>query len=559
MCLLRLATIGFCASIVAQLPAAVRYQNLRDQRMRSDWHLETNGSLNTRPATAWIDLDGNGVVDVAFEHGYSQSTVDLPADGIGIANAARHGLAQIQSELQRISQIAASVASSDVPMDTGQQQATIHVDRIERIVDSVRWFSDTLLDGSYGILATNDRPEFAWLSAAPDAAPGEYPIRALAAAEIAQVSAVSAQMEPLASFEVLTINGVNISLDAGMTQAQVRDRINHDLRSHGIVAAFEDGRTIVQSERRGSRSTVQVISNRAAASNSSGFGTSSLIDHGSDGLLEIAGTEIPWSEKIVTVKQGPARGIRFAFASDDGALDAAGDLGTIRVTDQTLRIPIDEPSPGRPPTFQLALPDVRPANLGISDITSVTTNLRELDFLHHIADAVETIERASDEVSRAQADIGRTLWSFSDVDGSTRLFLRTGIGVVANDLGGLLLLDPLQRIDDQRHFVTGPLTVAIQPNGDTLCHDRRGFLGLVAESSSGKHYGWVRVTVHCDSTLTLHESAWERTPDMPIVAGPVPEPIHTMGWLTVLLASYLLRSENLLVAKHCGCKRRVGR
>ena len=51
-----------------------------------------------------------------------------------------------------------------------------------------------------------------------------------------------------------------------------------------------------------------------------------------------------------------------------------------------------------------------------------------------------------------------------------------------------------------------------------------GYMGLRFESDNGTHYGWLHMTVGPQNYMTVHDWAYETTPDEGIVAGAIPEP-----------------------------------
>jgi flagellar hook-associated protein 2 len=97
----------------------------------------------------------------------------------------------------------------------------------------------------------------------------------------AQVEASTPQTDALAQDETLTFNGsilggepVQVHLTAGMTQEEVVDAINaHSGLTGRVTAQVVDGKLTVRSVRQGSDIRFTVVSDRAAAPDSTGIGT----------------------------------------------------------------------------------------------------------------------------------------------------------------------------------------------------------------------------------------------------------------------------------------------
>src|SRR5690606_27580272 len=119
----------------------------------------------------------------------------------------------------------------------------------------------------------------------------------------------TAQSANLDAAEVLTVNGVNITLNAGLSQSQVIDRINEFTSQTGAVAENNGGNTRIYSVQWGSAASVSVTSDTAAAANSSGFGTGTLSDTGVDIAGTIGGAAATGVGNILTSSSGPATGL----------------------------------------------------------------------------------------------------------------------------------------------------------------------------------------------------------------------------------------------------------
>ncbi len=81
-----------------------------------------------------------------------------------------------------------------------------------------------------------------------------------------------------------------------------------------------------------------------------------------------------------------------------------------------------------------------------------------------------------------------------------------------------------------------------------------GFLGLRLSVGGVSHFGWAQITYGSDGSLTLHDFAYELSPNTPIQAGAVPEPAASAALAGLLAGSVALyrrrkTTKNLAVEK----------
>jgi hypothetical protein len=63
--------------------------------------------------------------------------------------------------------------------------------------------------------------------------------------------------------------------------------------------------------------------------------------------------------------------------------------------------------------------------------------------------------------------------------------------------------------------------------------ENTGYLGVRFAISGASHYAWIRLTVNeTTRTMTIHDGAFDSTPDLEILAGAVPEP-SSLGLLAL--------------------------
>lgn len=107
--------------------------------------------------------------------------------------------------------------------------------------------------------------------------------RATATASVAQTAA-STETETLTFSGALFGNDpVNLVISAGSTQQDIVNQINNDPRLRNrVVASVEDGKLVIRAVNYGSASNFSVVSDKAAASNNSGIGTTPINAEGQD-------------------------------------------------------------------------------------------------------------------------------------------------------------------------------------------------------------------------------------------------------------------------------------
>ncbi|GIV11111.1 MAG: hypothetical protein KatS3mg020_0602 [Fimbriimonadales bacterium] len=111
--------------------------------------------------------------------------------------------------------------------------------------------------------------------------------RATATAGVGQTAA-STETETLTFSGALFGNDpVNLVISAGSTQQDIVNQINNDPRLRNrVVASVEDGKLVIRAVNYGSASNFSVVSDKAAASNNSGIGTTAINAEG----LDVQGT-----------------------------------------------------------------------------------------------------------------------------------------------------------------------------------------------------------------------------------------------------------------------------
>lgn len=143
-----------------------------------------------------------------------------------------------------------------------------------------------------------------------------------------------AQAAPLLEQEIMTFNGTafgnnsyELFLDAGMTQAQIVDRINNDAKLKDLVSATLDGGKLALTAKKfGTPGTFTAVSNRAAAGDTSGWGTNEVLVQGVDVSGTINGETAIGSGQMLTgsPENANTEGLQFLYTGN--ATGAVGSL-----------------------------------------------------------------------------------------------------------------------------------------------------------------------------------------------------------------------------------------
>lgn len=343
-----------------------------------------------------------------------KTAIDNTDKAVSVVQTAEGALNEINSLLIKIRSLALDSANSGVNDDdalaANQAEIANALDTIDRIAKNTQFAEKKLLDGSAGISGTATDSSVTFLKATGNTSPGTYDIEITTAAERAQVTAGTDQTSNLADDEILTINGVSITLSAGMSRAQVQSRINEFTGQTGVTA--EDDPTAANTTRLrtaqfGTSATLKVVSNRAGANDSSGFGTTLLTDSGVDIEGTIGGNAATGSGNVLTGTAGQSNGLRVRIAADssDLALSATGSLGNVTVADNSLTFQIGA---NRNQTVNIAIGRATANSLGIGLANNQFDSLADIDVTSasKAQDALAIIDHAVDEITNLRGTLG---------------------------------------------------------------------------------------------------------------------------------------------------------
>lgn len=340
-----------------------------------------------------------------------RAAIDNSEKAVSLVQTAEGALAEINSLLVKVRALAIDSANTAVNDDdalaANQAEISNALDTINRIANNTQFGTKKLLDGSAGVNGTPNDADVTFLRATSDTMAGSYAVVVTTAGERALAQAGTAQTSNLAQAETLTVNGVAITLNAGLSQAQVIARINEFTSQTGVVAENNGGNTRLYTIAYGSNATISVSSDTAAAADSSGFGTTAINDTGVDIAGTIDGVAATGQGNVLTATSGAAQGLTLRLATDssDATTTVSGAQGSVSVTNNSLLFQI---GPNQNQTASVTINRVNPSSLGVGLTNNQFASLNDIDVTSSSGaqDAIAVIDAAIDDITRMRGDLG---------------------------------------------------------------------------------------------------------------------------------------------------------
>jgi flagellin len=343
-----------------------------------------------------------------------QTAIDNTEKGVSVVQTAEGALNEINSLLVKIRGLALDSANTGVndvdALAANQAEIDNALDTIDRIANNTQFGTKKLLDGSAGLTGVTTDASVTYLSASSEnSAAGSYLVNVSSAAERAEVIATTAQgATTLAQDEILTVNGVNITLSSGLDRAGVQSRINEFSGQTGVVAEDDDTTataTRLRTEDFGSDAAISVVSNQSGA-NSAGFTTAIETDTGADIAGTIGGNAASGSGNVLTGTAGGTNGVQVQFAeAADAQVSASGALGSVTITDNALTFQIGA---NQNQTVDIAIDRVNPTSLGLGVSNNQFTNLNDINVTSasKSQDTLGVVDAAIDEITNLRGELG---------------------------------------------------------------------------------------------------------------------------------------------------------
>ena len=340
-----------------------------------------------------------------------RQAIDNTEKAVSLVQTAEGALGEINALLLKIRALAVDSANTGIndedALAANQAEIDNALDTIDRIANNTQFQTKKLLDGSAGINGVSNDTDVAFIEATTDTTAGAYDVVVTTSAEKATVSNGTAQTAALSSAEVLTINGVAISLNAGLSQSQVIDRINEYSSQTGVTAENNGGNTRLYTANYGAGASISVVSDTAAAADSSGFGTSVLNDSGVDIAGTIDGVSATGSANTLTSTSGAAQGLTVQLGVDpiDATKSVIGAQGAVTVSVNSLIFQI---GPNAYQTADFAIDRVNPTSLGVGVAGNQFSHLGELNVTNGSGahDALAIVDAAIDDITTLRGRLG---------------------------------------------------------------------------------------------------------------------------------------------------------
>jgi len=340
-----------------------------------------------------------------------KTAIDNTDKAVAVVQTAEGALTEINSLLVKARSLSIDSANTGVndadALAANQAEIDNVLDTINRIAANTQFGDSNLLDGSSGLQGTASVADVTFLKATSDTSAGSYAVAVTTVAERANTNAATGQTAALAAAETLTLNGVSISLNAGLDQNAVVDRINEFSGQTGVVADIDGGDTRLRTEAFGTAATIDVISDTANAVDSSGFGTTLVQDSGANIAGTIGGNAATGSGNVLTGSAGASQGIMVSIAEDAADLTSTvtGAQGNVTIADNSLIFQIGA---NQNQTVSISIDSVESTGLGIGVAGNQFTSLNDISVTSAAGaqDSIGVIDAAIDEISTLRGTLG---------------------------------------------------------------------------------------------------------------------------------------------------------
>lgn len=340
-----------------------------------------------------------------------KTAIDNTNKAVSVVQTAEGALSEINSLLVKVRGLALDSANTGVndsdALAANQAEISNALDTINRIANNTQFGTKKLLDGSAGKTGVTSDADVTFLKAGSATTAGTYAVNITTKAERAVANAAADQTAALAADETLTVNGVSISLSAGLDQAGVVSRINEYSGQTGVTARIDGTTTQLYTQDYGAGAAISVTSNVASGATSSGFGTTAITDTGVDIAGTIGGTAATGSGAVLTSTAGSAEGIAVRAGVDpaDATATVTGAQGNVTITDNSLTFQI---GPNQNQTVNVAIDKVNPTALGVGVANNQFGALGSIDVTSasKAQDSLSVIDQAINEITNLRGTLG---------------------------------------------------------------------------------------------------------------------------------------------------------
>lgn len=340
-----------------------------------------------------------------------QAAIENSEKAASVVQTAEGALSEINSILVKMRSLALDSANTGVndsaAIAANQAEIDNALDTIDRIANNTQFGTKNLLDGTSGVSGTGTS-DVTFVKGGTNSSDGTYAVAVTTVAERAFVTA-GATTTTTAADEVLTINGVNITINAGSNKAAVITRINEFTTQTGVIAE-DTGAIRLRTEAFGADAELSVVSDTASAATSSGFGTTLTSDTGVNVAGTIGTSAATGKGDVLTSTEGLSKGTVVRIAEDTTSTttltqSVTGAAGNVSVINSALQFQIGA---NQNQSAEIAIDDVRTDALGTAQSGNVFNSLSEINVnsYNNAQDALEVIDAAIDEISNSRGTLG---------------------------------------------------------------------------------------------------------------------------------------------------------
>ena len=359
-----------------------------------------------------------------------RAAIDNTEKAVSVVQTAEGALSEINDLLVKVRSLAIDSANSGVndadALAANQAEIDNAIETINRIANNTQFGTKKLLDGSAGITGSATDANVSFVSGvAGTTQTGDYAVTNVVAATRGEVVGADLAGGNLSAAETLSINGVNITLDAGLNQAGIISRVNEFSSQTGVVAEADNTTATairLRTEDFGAAASFTVVSNQTGAG-SAGFNTTVQTGTGTDISGEIDGIAATGVGNVLTAATGSnAEGlsIEIAASAADAQVTAAGNLGTVNVQDNSLVFQIGA---NQNQTVNIGVQALNPDGLALQvDNDSGFASLNDID--------VTSAQGAQDTLALVDSAIG----TVTNVRGTLGAFQANTLESTANNL-----------------------------------------------------------------------------------------------------------------------------
>lgn len=334
-----------------------------------------------------------------------ERAVDNSNDGISLIQTAEGALNEIHSILARIRELAVQGANetyAEEDKDAMQDEIDQLEEEIDRISNTTDFNGRKLLNGELNKKGYTDNDSMKIVEISGDIEPGVYGLSVTSAGTqaVSQINIMADGTEITPAQEgTLLINGLEIELEAGMTAAEVKEKIRDTVDKIGIDFDVQTGRLVTQEY--GSKQSITVksaneeLANLFGATGTTTYGTNAKVAFPVDnvgnriGFEDTATIETQGNRITVTDKNG----FKMVYDSDPNAATYDTNITVLSAGPMVLQIGNNEGQ-----TLNINISKTTAESLEIDKI-NVYTNA-------YASDAIAKIDAAVAKISGIRSALG---------------------------------------------------------------------------------------------------------------------------------------------------------